>query len=128
MFRKLAIIIVTAILLSVNANAGSDGELTLKKNSPKEIKETKDSWDFFWANWNPIYAGNIAIPHGLNAATEPALNAKNKVNSIFYFFKRNILNIDLTEIGLSILLVLTLGTETKTKIIVTKNKVKTLKR
>ena len=45
MLRKLAIIIVTAILLSVNANAGSDGELTLKKNSPKEIKETKDCFE-----------------------------------------------------------------------------------
>ena len=45
MLRKLVIIIVTAILLSVNANAGSDGELTLKKNSPKEIKETKDCFE-----------------------------------------------------------------------------------
>ena len=31
MLRKLAIIVFTAILLSVNANAGSDGELALKK-------------------------------------------------------------------------------------------------
>ncbi len=45
MLRKLAIIIVTAILLSVSANAGSDGELALKKNSTKDIKETKDCFE-----------------------------------------------------------------------------------
>ena len=45
MLRKLAIIIITAILLSVSANAGSDGELTLKKNSSKDVKETKDCFE-----------------------------------------------------------------------------------
>jgi phospholipid-binding lipoprotein MlaA len=45
MFRKLAIIIVTSILLSVSANAGSDGELALKKNTSKDIKETKDCFE-----------------------------------------------------------------------------------
>ena len=45
MLRKLAIIIVTAILLSVSANAGSDGELSLKKSSSKNIKETKDCFE-----------------------------------------------------------------------------------
>ena len=45
MLRKLAIIVVTAILLSANANAGSDGELALKKNSSKDIKETKDCFE-----------------------------------------------------------------------------------
>ena len=45
MLRKLAFIIITAILLSVNANAGSDGELVLKKNSPKDIENTKDCFE-----------------------------------------------------------------------------------
>ena len=45
MFRKLALIIITAILLSVNANAGSDGELILKKNSSKDIENTKDCFE-----------------------------------------------------------------------------------
>ena len=45
MLRKLAIIIVTAILLSVSANAGSDGELSLKKSSSKNINETKDCFE-----------------------------------------------------------------------------------
>ena len=45
MLRKLAIIIISAILLSVNANAGSDGELILKKNTSKNINETKDCFE-----------------------------------------------------------------------------------
>ena len=45
MFRKLAIIIVSSILFCVNANAGSDGELSLKKNLSKDIKETKDCFE-----------------------------------------------------------------------------------
>ena len=45
MFRKLAIIIVTSILLSFSANAGSDGELSLKENSSRDITETKDCFE-----------------------------------------------------------------------------------
>ena len=45
MFRKLAIIIVTSILLSFSANAGSDGELSLKENSSKDITKTKDCFE-----------------------------------------------------------------------------------
>ena len=37
--RKLIIIIISSFLLTLNANAGSDGELTLKENQPKEIKD-----------------------------------------------------------------------------------------
>tara|TARA_Y100001935_G_scaffold241954_1_gene231918 strand:+ start:41 stop:835 length:795 start_codon:yes stop_codon:yes gene_type:complete len=37
--RKLIIIIISSFLLALNANAGSDGELTLKENQPKEIKD-----------------------------------------------------------------------------------------
>jgi len=39
MFRKIIIITLTIILLAFNANAGSDGELVLKKNEPSEIKD-----------------------------------------------------------------------------------------
>ena len=37
--RKLIIILISSFLLTLNANAGSDGELTLKENQPKEIKD-----------------------------------------------------------------------------------------
>ena len=39
MFRKIIIITLSIILLALNANAGSDGELVLKKNEPSEIKD-----------------------------------------------------------------------------------------
>tara|TARA_X000000368_G_C22993194_1_gene695352 strand:- start:41 stop:838 length:798 start_codon:yes stop_codon:yes gene_type:complete len=39
MFKKLTIIIFAIFLVTFNANAGSDGELTLKKNDQKEIKD-----------------------------------------------------------------------------------------
>ena len=39
MFKKLTIIIFFGFLFTFNANAGSDGELTLKKDQSKEIKD-----------------------------------------------------------------------------------------
>ena len=39
MFRKLAITLISVFLLSFNANAGSDGELVLRKDQSKEIKD-----------------------------------------------------------------------------------------
>ena len=39
MLKKLTISIIYIFLLAFNANAGSDGELTLSKSEPKEIKD-----------------------------------------------------------------------------------------
>ena len=39
MLRKLAITIISVFLLAFNANAGSDGELVLKKDQPEKIKD-----------------------------------------------------------------------------------------
>ena len=39
MFRNLIVIITVILLSAINANAGSDGELILKKNQPAEIKD-----------------------------------------------------------------------------------------
>ena len=39
MLRKLIITVIAVFLLAFNANAGSDGELVLKKDRPKEIKD-----------------------------------------------------------------------------------------
>jgi len=39
MLKKLIITIIYISILTFNANAGSDGELALKKNQPKEIKD-----------------------------------------------------------------------------------------
>ncbi len=39
MFKKILIIIITTLTLTLNAQAASDGELLLKKNQPSEIKD-----------------------------------------------------------------------------------------
>ena len=39
MFRKLIIVTIATIMLLSNANAGSDGELILKKNQPAEVND-----------------------------------------------------------------------------------------
>ena len=43
MLKKLSIIIISIFLLSVNANAGSDGDLQLKKED--QAKEIKDCFE-----------------------------------------------------------------------------------
>ena len=47
MFRKLAIILISIFILALNANASSDGELSLKKNEEKEINDSKEIKDCF---------------------------------------------------------------------------------
>ena len=44
MFKKLTILVLYLFLLAFNANAGSDGELTLKKNK-SEAQNTKDCFE-----------------------------------------------------------------------------------
>ena len=39
MLKKIAIILITTLALTVNVNASSDGELLLKKNDPSEVKD-----------------------------------------------------------------------------------------
>ena len=43
MLRKLTLTVIYIILLTFNANAGSDGELILKKNQPEKIKDCFES-------------------------------------------------------------------------------------
>ena len=44
MFKKIILILFTTFALVTNLNASSDGELTLKKNDPAEVKEC---WEGF---------------------------------------------------------------------------------
>ena len=45
MIKKILIIAVTTLALTVNVKAGSDGELILKKNDPAEIKDCSESFN-----------------------------------------------------------------------------------
>ena len=86
MLRKLAIIFITSILLTVNANAGSDGELNLEKNLSKDIKKTKDCFEklnraTFALNQSldkaiikPIAKSYRNLPNPIQSGTKNAVN------------------------------------------------------
>ncbi len=62
MFRKLVFILLSLIILSLNANAGSDGELVLKKNlNQKNVDKTKDCFE-------KINRATFAFNQGLDKA------------------------------------------------------------
>jgi phospholipid-binding lipoprotein MlaA len=45
MFKKILIILITTLTLTFNVNAGSDGELILKKNDPAEIEDCSEGFN-----------------------------------------------------------------------------------
>ncbi len=45
MLKKLLVILITTLALTLNVNAGSDGELLLKKNEPSEIKDCSENFN-----------------------------------------------------------------------------------
>ena len=45
MIKKILVILITTCTLIVNAYAGSDGELILKKNEPSEIKDCSETFN-----------------------------------------------------------------------------------
>ncbi len=62
MFRKLILISVSIMLLAFNANAGSDGELVLKKNQPTEIKDCFEKLNRVTFAFNQALDGVIFKP------------------------------------------------------------------
>jgi phospholipid-binding lipoprotein MlaA len=45
MLKNIAIILITTLTLTLNVNAGSDGELILKKNDPAEIEDCSEGFN-----------------------------------------------------------------------------------
>ena len=45
MLKKIAIIIITTLTLTMNVNAASDGDLILKKNNPAEIEDCSEGFN-----------------------------------------------------------------------------------
>ena len=56
MVKKILIILITTFTLIVNVNAGSDGELLLKKNDPTDVKEC----------WEGFNRASFALNQGLD--------------------------------------------------------------
>ncbi|WP_435087844.1 MlaA family lipoprotein [Candidatus Pelagibacter bacterium nBUS_29] len=89
MLRKLTITIIYIFLLAFNANAGSDGELVLKKNQPKEIKDCFEKLNRTTFAFNqgldkaiikPIAKGYRNLPNPIQKGTSNAV--KNLSNLI----------------------------------------------
>ena len=62
MFRKIIITALSIILLALNANAASDGELVLKKNEPTEIKDCFENLNRATFAFNQALDGVILKP------------------------------------------------------------------
>ena len=62
MFRKLLLITTVLFLSTLNANAGSDGELILKKNQPSEVKDCFESLNRATFAFNQVLDGVLFKP------------------------------------------------------------------
>ena len=62
MLKKIAVILITTLTLVPNVNAGSDGELLLKKNNPTEIKDCFESFNRATFAFNRTLDGVIFRP------------------------------------------------------------------
>ena len=62
MFKKILIIIFTTLALTLNVNAGSDGELILKKNEPSEVKDCFEKINRVTFAFNQTLDGAIFQP------------------------------------------------------------------
>ncbi len=62
MFRKFILITISIFFLAFNANAGSDGELILKKNQPAEIKDCFENLNRATFAFNQALDGIIFKP------------------------------------------------------------------
>ena len=62
MFRKFIVICLSIILFALNANAGSDGEIILKKNQPTEIKDCFENLNRATFAFNQALDGVIFKP------------------------------------------------------------------
>ena len=83
MFKKLAITIISVFLFAFNASAGSDNELIIKKDQPKEIKDCFEKLNRATFSFNqgldkaiikPIAKGYRKLPDQIQKGTSNAVN------------------------------------------------------
>ena len=75
MFKKIMIIWVAVFLITLNAQAGSDGELTLKKNEPKEVKDCFEN-----LNSTPLSSFLLYSLHLFNNSSVTSIASNPKTN------------------------------------------------
>ena len=62
MFRKLIVVVFSVFVLAFNANAGSDGDLILKKNRPAEVKDCFEDLNRATFSFNQALDGLLFKP------------------------------------------------------------------
>ena len=62
MLKKIGIILITTLTLTLNVSAGSDGDLILKKNNPSEIKDCSEKFNRASFAFNQALDGAIFQP------------------------------------------------------------------
>ena len=62
MFKKISLVLITTLALTLNANAASDGNLVLKKNEPSEIKDCFETLNRATFKFNQSLDGIVFKP------------------------------------------------------------------
>ncbi len=106
MLKKFTIVVITTIALTLNVNAGSDGELLLKKNNPTEIKDCSEGFNraSFALNqtldkalFKPIASVYRSLPSPVKTGTSNALNNLSNLITI----PNNVLQGDFKKAGVN---------------------------
>jgi len=106
MLKKITIILITTLALTLNVNAGSDGELILKKNNPSEINDCFEKVNRATFAFNQTLDNVIFKPVASAYKTLPSA-AKNGVSnslsnlSNLLTIPNNILQGDLKKAGIN---------------------------
>ena len=106
MIKKLVIILITTLTLSLNANAASDGDLILKKNEPSEVKDCFEGLNRATFGFNQALDGIIFQPVASVYRKLPApvkSGVSNSIDnlSILLTVPNNILQGDFNEAGVN---------------------------
>ena len=106
MFKKIILILFTTFALVTNLNASSDGELTLKKNDPAEVKECWEGFNraSFSLNqgldkviFKPVASVYRSLPRPIKSGVSNSLNNLSNVVTI----PNNILQGDFSKAGVN---------------------------
>ena len=106
MFKKLILVSFSALLISFNVNAASDGELILKKNQPAEVKDCFENLNRATFAFNQVLDGVIFKPVSsvYKKLPSPVKNGVgNSLNNIsnLVTIPNNILQGDLKKAGIN---------------------------
>ncbi len=106
MFRKLLVITISVFLLAFSANAGSDGDLILKKNQPTEVQDCFESLNRITFGFNqaldgiifkPVASGYRVLPSPIKAGVSNSLDNLSNLVTI----PNNILQGELKKAGIN---------------------------